>query len=278
MAVTPRLGLPLPVGTDLITTTAVGPPSIRALSTALDDAAKFGSSGHSVRPAPALAGRLWLSTDTGQVALDTGAAWIEIARTVVAATPPGVIMWSAGVTAPTGWLIANGASVSRTTYAALFALLGQGYGAGDGSTTFGLPDLRGRAPIGVGQGAGLTNRVLGEAVGTETHVLSAGEQPVHSHLAPDHAHEAGTLYADYAGVHAHDLGGTGLYTMGAGGVGSVNVGVGGNYGAVFAGGNHYHDVAGVTAAMGVANTGSSGSGAGHNNMPPSRALTPIIKT
>lgn len=61
-----------------------------------------------------------------------------------AVIPPGTIIHYAGRTVPSGWLICNGANVSRTDYAALFAAIGTTYGAGDGSTTFGLPNLNGR--------------------------------------------------------------------------------------------------------------------------------------
>lgn len=61
-----------------------------------------------------------------------------------AAIPPGTIIHYAGRTVPSGWLICNGANVSRTDYKALFAAIGTTYGAGDGSTTFGLPGLNGR--------------------------------------------------------------------------------------------------------------------------------------
>jgi len=81
----------------------------------------------------------------------------------------------------TGWLLCNGAAVSRTTYASLFAAIGTSFGAGDGSTTFNLPDPRGRA-VGIsGQGSGLTNRTAGTSVGTETHTLSKAELPTHAH-------------------------------------------------------------------------------------------------
>ena len=77
-----------------------------------------------------------------------------------------------------GWLICNGAAVSRTTYATLFAVIGTTYGAGDGSTTFNLPDLRGRTPIGAGQGTGLTNRTLGtQNIGAETVTLTESQLP-----------------------------------------------------------------------------------------------------
>lgn len=93
----------------------------------------------------------------------------------------GSAMQYFGSTAPDGWLFCNGSAVSRATYADLFAAIGTVYGAGDGSTTFNLPDMRGRAPIGVGQGSGLTNRTLGTKLGAETHQLTVGEMPNHNH-------------------------------------------------------------------------------------------------
>ena len=84
----------------------------------------------------------------------------------------GMVQMFAGSTAPTGWLMCNGQAVSRTTYATLFAVIGTTYGTGDGSTTFNVPDMRGRAPIGVGQGSGLTNRTLGSKTGSETQSLT----------------------------------------------------------------------------------------------------------
>lgn len=62
----------------------------------------------------------------------------------------GFIQAYAGSSAPTGWLVCDGSAVSRTTYSALFALIGTTYGAGNGSTTFNVPDLRARMPIGIG--------------------------------------------------------------------------------------------------------------------------------
>lgn len=79
----------------------------------------------------------------------------------------GIIQMFAGTTPPTGWLLCDGSAVSRTTYATLFAAIGTTWGNGDGSTTFNLPDLRGRAPIGAGTGSGLTARTLGGTLGSE---------------------------------------------------------------------------------------------------------------
>ncbi len=93
----------------------------------------------------------------------------------------GAILAFGGTAAPSGYLLCDGSVVSRTTYAALFSAIGTNYGVGDGSTTFGLPDLRGRAPIGTGQGSGLTNRTIGQNVGAETHQLTLAQMPSHSH-------------------------------------------------------------------------------------------------
>ena len=80
--------------------------------------------------------------------------------------PSGAVMYFAGQTAPTGWLKANGAAVSRTLYAALFQAVGTTYGAGDGRTTFNLPDLRGEFIRGWDDGRGIdSGRALGSAQG-----------------------------------------------------------------------------------------------------------------
>ena len=80
-----------------------------------------------------------------------------------------------------GWLLCDGRAISRTTYSSLFSVIGTTCGAGDGTTTFNIPDARGRAIAGAGTGAGLSPRVLGAKIGTETHVLTSGEMPAHSH-------------------------------------------------------------------------------------------------
>lgn len=77
---------------------------------------------------------------------------------------PGTIAHFAANSTPAGWLKANGATVSRTTYAALFLAIGTTYGAGDGSTTFALPDLRGEFLRGFDDGRGVdTGRAIGSA-------------------------------------------------------------------------------------------------------------------
>lgn len=99
------------------------------------------------------------------------------------ALAPGMLFPTAAnvATDPPGFLLCDGRAVSRTTYADLFAAIGTEWGNGDGSTTFNLPDLRGRAPIGAGTGSGLTARSVGQSGGAETHTLTIGQMPTHGH-------------------------------------------------------------------------------------------------
>lgn len=92
----------------------------------------------------------------------------------------GSIAMFAGNFAPRGWAFCNGQLLPISSNTALFSLLGTTYG-GDGRTTFGVPDLRGRAPIHSGQGAGLSNRRLGDKSGTENVTLTSSQIPSHSH-------------------------------------------------------------------------------------------------
>lgn len=84
--------------------------------------------------------------------------------------------------APTGWLLCNGASLLRSEYGTLFSAIGTSFGSADG-THFTLPDLTGRAPIGAGTGAGLTARGLGGKYGLEVVQLLEGHLPSHQHYA-----------------------------------------------------------------------------------------------
>jgi microcystin-dependent protein/ribosomal protein L12E/L44/L45/RPP1/RPP2 len=107
------------------------------------------------------------AADAAQAAADAAQATADAA--VAAAdetTPPSTVAFVARNTAPAGWLKANGAAVSRTTYADLFAAIGTTFGAGNGTTTFNLPDLRGEFPRGWDDGRGIdTGRAFGSAQG-----------------------------------------------------------------------------------------------------------------
>lgn len=114
-------------------------------------------------------------------------------------TPPGTIVFHCGSTAPSGYLKANGAQISRTTYSSLFAAIGVTFGFGDGTTTFNLPDLRGEFVRGWDDSRGIdAGRTFGSFqdgfMADHTHTNS------HVHSGPSHAHntaigfDAGTFY------------------------------------------------------------------------------------
>lgn len=115
--------------------------------------------------------------------------------------PVAAMLDFGGTSAPTGFLLCDGSAVSRTTYAALFAAIGVNWGSGDGSTTFNVPDIRGRTSIGAGTGSGLSARTLGQTGGEEEHLLIIAEMPSHTHdfaetVAAGNVFSAGTNYTN----------------------------------------------------------------------------------
>ena len=161
--------------------------------------------------------------------------------------PPGVIAMYASDSVPAGWLLCMGDEVSRTTYSALFQVIGTQYGAGNGNTTFNLPNMSMRFPLGRSNQAG-TNKV-GATGGEVAHTLTVSEMPVHSHSLSDSgaAHSfawgaAGTVGTDTT-AHGGASDGNKLYTW----QGPWN------------------------------KTQSAGSGMAHNNMPPYMVVNFIIK-
>jgi microcystin-dependent protein len=94
----------------------------------------------------------------------------------------GQIIMFAGNFAPRDWAFCDGELLPISQNQSLYSILGTTYG-GDGRTTFGLPDFRGRVPIGQGQGNGLTTRRMGEQIGIEDVTLSTAQMPIHSHAA-----------------------------------------------------------------------------------------------
>jgi phage-related tail fiber protein len=144
------------VGSDLL-----GDNDIGAVAGALVDIAAVADELPTISSKASLSG----ATFTGPVAVPAGASGSEAGQ-VQEVAPAGEVRWFARNTAPTGFLKANGALVSRTTYAALFASIGTTFGAGDGSTTFALPDMRGEFPRGWDDGRGVdSGRAFGSAQG-----------------------------------------------------------------------------------------------------------------
>lgn len=150
--------------------------------------------------------------------------------------PSGVVMPFAGTSAPSGYLLCYGQAISRTTYASLFTAIGTTYGTGDGSSTFNLPDLRGRVVAGqddmggssanrlTDQTGGLDGDVLGDTGGSETHTLTEAEMPEHSHSLGTRARvqvglDNGT---QYGGGGSSTYSGTEIITQNAGSDGAHN--------------------------------------------------------
>lgn len=121
--------------------------------------------------------------------------------------PAGSMIDFAGTVAPAGYLLCNGANVSRVTYAAMFANIGITWGAGDGSTTFTLPDFRRRVAVGSGgTGTGTLGNTVGNTGGAETHALSSAENGPHTHTvrSSDGAGGSASGNASYAGSYYTD--------------------------------------------------------------------------
>lgn len=178
-------------------------------------------------------------------------AYVDAGLAAIAAVPPGTMSAFAGSTVPLGWVICDGRALSTVTFPALFSSIGYTHG-GSGST-FNVPDLRGRSPMGMDDfggslsSAGPANRVtsvqadvLGGSLGTETHTLTSAEMPAHTHGYTDR-----------------------YFASGSGGAltGVTSPSTTTNTFATFAG-----------------TTDSSGTGGAHNNMQPSIAMLYIIKT
>lgn len=157
-----------------------------------------------------------------------------------------IIMFG-GNFSPRGWAFCQGQLLPISSNSALFSLLGTTYG-GDGRTTFGLPDLRGRVPIQQGQGPGLPSYRLGETGGSTTHTLSTTEMPSHTHGLEGEKGVASTNSPANAMLAAHDT--SNAYSPFI----STNDEV-------------------AMASQSITNTGGGGS---HNNMQPYLALNFII--
>lgn len=127
----------------------------------------------------------------------------------------------AGTFAPRTWLFCNGQTMSIAQNTAMFSLLGTTYG-GNGQTTFGIPDFRGRVAVGTGTGPGLPNVTLGEMSGTPTTTINSAQMPAHNHQVVGNisvqASTDGAFVSDPSGRY---LGPGAFYTTPPGGSGEL---------------------------------------------------------
>jgi microcystin-dependent protein len=181
---------------------------------------------------------------------------------LAALVPAGTVIQSARISAPSGYLLCEGQAVSRSTYSALFDAIGTTYGSGDGSSTFNVPNLQGKVPVGKNSG---TFSTLGATGGAETHTLDATQIPSHNHTF------SGTT--NTTGAHTHDIYGSN------GGNAGVSISVTSNTnndrawylagGLAASAGSHSHTYSGTTSSI--------GGGQAHNNLQPYIVLNYMIK-
>jgi len=177
--------------------------------------------------------------------------------------PPGVVVNYAGPNIPTGWIYCAGQTVSRTTYANLFAAIGTTYGAGDGSTTFNVPNTAGRITAGAGGSFGN----LGTFGGAASVGLAVGHLPSHAHSITDVQHIHGDaghahVYTQHPQGQAQAVAGSGAWAVGTGQATATNT-VG----------------AGLQASYsGINTTQAVGSGTAFSILNPYIAMYAIIKT
>ena len=223
--------------------------------------------------------------------------------------PPGATLDYAGPTPPVGWLLCDGSAVSRTTYAALFTAIGTTWGAGDGSTTFNLPDLRDRTTVGRGDMGGTNAQRLtvvlngtttaGSAVITglsSTAGLAIGMQVIGSTIPTgrtiasiDSATQvtlnsgtsvtAGTVSLRFAiidGITLGAVGGAGVHTLVTAEMPAHTHAQTGNTGQATSAGSF--SIAGTLNTLAINNTQSTGGSRAHPNVQPSAVMNKIIKT
>jgi microcystin-dependent protein len=220
----------------------------------------------------------------------------------IVAVPTGSLMPFAGTSAPEYFLLCQGQEVSRETYANLFSIIGTTYGVGDNSTTFNLPNLQGRMPV--GRDSSQTEfDSLGEVGGAKTHTLTESELPAHTHnntlnnnvvASSSHRHDFqfSLLDSSYdasgpnAAMGTAGQAGAWKYSTSTWQGGTLNASVSTTFnsvsGAVNGTGGRYTSTGDTTtpsstATVGITNA-STGSGSEHNNLQPYVVTNYIIKT
>ncbi|HKJ30315.1 MAG TPA: tail fiber protein [Balneolales bacterium] len=183
----------------------------------------------------------------------------------------GEIRMFAGNFAPRDWEFCNGQLIAISQNQALFSVIGTIYG-GDGRTTFGLPDLRGRMPVGAGQGPGLSGRRLGEKEGTENVTLNVSQIPSHNHKATATPNLTANIQANSAnattGAPGNNYLAQSIYPTGRGASDPVNTYSDSSDGTKINGGTVDGSI-----DVNVENTGNSQA---HNNMQPFLGMNFII--
>lgn len=206
----------------------------------------------------------------------------KVQAATISPTPIGVILEYAGTTAPTGWLLCYGQAIDRTTYSDLFAVIGTTHGAGNGTTTFNVPDHRGRVVAGkddmggssanrlTNQSGGLNGDTLAATGGAETHTLTTAQLAVHGHGAGDYEAEDHGHPVRYNSLDNASVDPSGSILIGVGGADDTSAWTGSpssTRGRQIGGAGEL-DISGTSS--------SAGSGSAHNNVQPTIIENKII--
>lgn len=306
---TANLLLPYPDGTELV---SLGPTDFKNIAQILDGtggtATRLLSGTLVSRPSANTVpvGTIYQATDAGVSSLairGQDSQWHALAVDTAGVPIGGSIdYWGTNTTSnpvdPDGqvrWLLCNGQAVSRTTYAALFALIGTSQGAGDGSTTFNVPNEIGMVTAGAGTRTGYTSRTVGSTVyGAETHALTVAELASHGHTASSSASSSTSVAAASIGNgnHGHSAAstasqgffngslingqvqlGTGYPAVQASGIEGIGIVVGAS-GPIITDPHGHSASTSTTVSTSVA---ANGSGTAHNIMQPTLACNKIIR-